>query len=319
MDTRKNNDIACKNAPVFVVGVDRSGTTLLNVMLDAHPDLHITYEVRAILDYAKKLDSYGDISNSSSRKRLIVDMLNDERIKSSFPWLTIEDIYLDDVVSFSDIIERIYHSALIKYNKKIWGDKDPGYTQNIDVLNRLFPDCKFIHIVRDGRDVAVSLEQKWWGPTTFTKAIQYWERMAISTENMLGMLDEKRYIQVRYEDLVSSPARELSLICNTIGINYSSEMLNYTKSATEISGVKDRITTIHPNINKPPEKDQIYKWRNSLGAPYQSIAHEMAGDALKNFGYESGKTSHLLKPVYKFYDVIKESFLWRLKKLKIKK
>ena len=305
------------NNPIFVVGVDRSGTTLLNMMLDAHPDMFITYEQRTIIRFYEKLDQYGDLTVEKNSLNLINDILDDDNVKLNFPKAKIADFKLSECQSFADIIKNLYATVLRDQGKLIWGDKDPIYTQHIEVLNEIFPNAKFIHLIRDGRDVALSLITKKWGPTTFTNAIRYWEKTILMTRRLLKMLNSNQTIELRYEDLVYCPEENLRNLCLFLSIEYNSKMLSsYSEKAQDNSQIKTRISSVHNNILDRPNTAQTYKWKNDLNSIDQAIAWEYAGEELKHFGYDSGRENHKLKVMRKAYYSLKEAYLYRLKSKK---
>jgi hypothetical protein len=299
--------------PIFVVGVDRSGTTLLNMMLDAHPDLFITYEQRTIITFYKKLTSYGDLSVEKNRIALITDILADKNVTVNFPNTSLSDFNLDECQSFACIIKNLYGLALKGQGKLMWGDKDPIYTQHIEILNEIFPNAKFIHLVRDGRDVALSLITKKWGPKTFTNAIMYWERTIHMTRRLLKMVDNGQTIELMYEDLVKAPEANLRKLCKFLQLEYNDKMLNsYSAKAKDNKQVNDRIAGIHKNILDKPDTNQIFKWKINLSAVDQAISWEHANQELSYYKYESGVKSHKMKIFKKFYFFLKEAYLYRL-------
>jgi hypothetical protein len=313
--TVKQLDEINTSKPIFVVGVDRSGTTLLNMMLDAHPDLFITYEVRIILDYYSKLATFGDLTQISNRKKLILSLLSEPKVIAAFPQVSLNDFNLDKDCTFSDIICQLYGSALKQENKQVWGDKDPMYTEHIEKLNHLFPHSKFIHIVRDGRDVAISLKSKSWGANTFVKALKFWERLVTTNHRMLKMLTADRYVEIRYEDLVTDSEKTLIKICNCLGIQYHTAMLeSYSIKAKQNDVVGTKLNSIHANLSAKPDISQLYKWKNTLSKSDKAIAAELSDKALMLFNYEVGQKSYIFKPFKKIYYILQEWYKWRFKK-----
>jgi len=302
------------DSPVFVVGVDRSGTTLLNMMLDAHPDLLITYEQRTIITFYKKLTSYGDLSLEKNRIELITDILADKNVKLNFPNASLADFDLNECQTFTNIIKNLYGIALEEQGKLIWGDKDPIYTQHIEILNEIFPNAKFIHLIRDGRDVALSLVTKKWGPTTFTNAIMYWERTIHMTRRLLRMINNAQTIELKYEDLVTEPEANLRKLCEFLQLEYNDKMLNsYSAKALNNAIVKTQVSGIHKNVLDKPNTSQLFKWKKNLNTIDQSIAWEYAGGELGYFGYEEGNKAHKMKIIRKIYYFLKETYIYRFK------
>ena len=182
-------------------------------------------------------------------------------------------------------------------------------------MNEIFPNAKFIHLIRDGRDVALSLITKKWGPTTFTNAIRYWEKTILMTRRLLKMLNSNQTIELRYEDLVRSPEEHLRKLCSFLQIEYHENMLNsYSDKALDNAIVKNQVSGIHKNILDKPNTSQLLKWKKTLSSVDQAIAWEYAGDELKHYSYESGIKSHKMKVIKKVYFFLKEAYIYRLKK-----
>ena len=139
--------------PVFIVGVARSGTTLLHLMLDAHSRLAIPYESHFIHEIYKKIDSFGDLTQKGNRIELVEQILSEPFVAHWDKPVRLEDIDLDACTSLGASVDQIFSAYARASGKDIWGDKTPSLG-DIDVLYELFPNGRFIHIIRDGRDVA---------------------------------------------------------------------------------------------------------------------------------------------------------------------
>jgi Sulfotransferase family len=144
--------------PVFVVGCPRSGTTLLRLMLDAHPDLSIPPESHFIPLVWRVRDRY-ETSGGFDGEKMARDVFRGIRFRD---WSLPESEVLDELgrVAPSDLAGSIacFFCAYAGRNgKERWGDKTPGYSMELPLLASLFPDARFVHLIRDGRDVALSL------------------------------------------------------------------------------------------------------------------------------------------------------------------
>jgi hypothetical protein len=154
-------------ATLFVLGAPRSGTTLLSGLLE-HTKYGVPFETQFIPKYFDKLDHYGNLSIKRNFMQLISDILK-ERSAKRF----IQELDLDS--AFKDLSPDITYAKLVNYVASrrqgreehiSWGDKTPWYLLRLDCLVELFPDAQFIFIYRDGRDVALSLLEKDWGPNS---------------------------------------------------------------------------------------------------------------------------------------------------------
>ncbi len=299
--------------PVFILGVARSGTTLFSLMLDGHSLLAIPYESHFIVPMARQSDRWGNLKNIENRKVLISEILKQPYLKKWDCPLTINDIDLENSNTLADCISAVFQSYAKKNGKKVWGDKTPSYISDIDVLYRLFPRARFIHIIRDGRDVALSLIRQWWGPNDFISAMKYWRENVFWARKMLKMLPENQTIELLFEDLVQNPEKTIREVIDFLGWEFETSMLSkYIETSPEKVG--DRISQHHKHLTALPSKDQAMKWEKTLSPADQAIAFDIAGNLLTELGYHKGVTKHSLKHFYKLGHHIKEAWQWRWKK-----
>lgn len=155
----------------FIVGSARSGTTLLRRILNSHSHICIPPESRFIVDL------YGGTDTVR-----VDDFLNALRAHKHWPFW---DIPIDEVraqmqegptISYADAIEAVYRTFATTRGKSIWGDKTPRYIEHIPLLAGLFPEALFLHVIRDGRNVALSYADVPFGPKTIPKAAALWAR-----------------------------------------------------------------------------------------------------------------------------------------------
>jgi len=143
--------------PFFIVGFQRSGTTLLRVMLDNHPEIAIPLDVTGLwARYNSKLHEYNYLRTNEDVIKIIKDLLKEERIKLWQTDFSVEEIlqYVEKN-TYSHVIAAFYKAYANRRGKKYWGYKDPD-TRHIHLLNKWFPQSKIIHIIRDGRDACLS-------------------------------------------------------------------------------------------------------------------------------------------------------------------
>ncbi len=298
-------------SPIFIIGVDRSGTTLLSLILDSHSRIAIPYESHFITKYYRNREKFGDLKKEENRVRLVKNILSESYVKQWDKKLNLEDIDLDKCLTLEATIDEVFSAYARLHGKDIWGDKTPSYTPEIHIINRMFPQCKFVHIMRDGRDVALSLVKQWWGPNDFISAMRYWEKTLSCTRKMLRMLPDDKFIELKYEDLLENPETEIRKILSFLQLEYEPEMM---KKYQQKAGLKvgKRIEKHHINLKQSLIKDNAYKWKRNLSSADQAIAYEIAGELLEELGYERGVTNHPLKLIRKAYHRISESYKWRI-------
>jgi hypothetical protein len=303
------------NNPIFVVGAGRSGTTLLSLMLDTHSRIAIPHESHFFIPYYEKRAAFGNLNCLEGRRVLIKSILGESFIRIWDQQITLEEIDLDRCGSLEGAIDQIYSAYARRFGKDIWGDKTPAYTTEVDALNDMFPTSRFIHIVRDGRDVALSVMRQTWGSKNFIVAMQYWTQTVTLARKMLRMLPKTRFIELRYEDLIANPERELHTLTDFLGLPYEPDMVNgYTKTASKKLG--DGINQFqHTHLLESPSTTQVYKWKTTLNTVNQAIAFEIAGPMLTEMGYSVDVRRHPLRVFYKTYYEMKEILVGRLQRL----
>ncbi len=290
------------NEPIFVIGMPRSGTTLLSFMLDSHSRIAIPYESNFLFGHYTKRESFGDLSDYRNRASLVESVLSEPYVREWDYKISPQQIDLEKCDSLTNAVDQIYTAYAAHFGKDIWGDKSPQNTRHVDVLDKLFPASRFIHIIRDGRDVALSLtgNKIWWSANDFVSQLRTWQKGVRSARRMLNALPKSRFLEIMFADLVSEPEHEMVRVTSFLGIAYEPGMLSdYTTRAGDKVGV--RINDIHTHLREPPSKAQAQKWKKTLSAADQAVAFETAGSLLEELGYPSGVKSHPLKGLRKSY------------------
>ena len=263
--------------PFFIVGSARSGTTLLRVILNAHPAVTVPPESRFVTELSR---GTGEIRIGDFLKALE----NHRQFKSwNLPIDVVRAQMPDrDTVPYGTAIEAVYTAYAKHVGKEIWGDKTPRYVEHIQFISGLFPDARFVHLVRDGRDVALSYANVPFGPKTVAKAAALWAkrvRLGVSDGRTLG---DSRYKEIRYEDLVDAPEETTRSLCAFIGIEFDPDMMEYTEKAPEF--VFDKAKTYNPKVLEKPTKS-ARSWETEMPAGHQAVFEVVAGDVLDLFEY----------------------------------
>ena len=207
----------------FVVGATRSGTTLLRLMLDAHPEIAIPSETHFIPDLIKAREKHG-----ASPERML-EMLTSHRRWGDF------HIEADELAERWAALPELTGPAAVREFFKLygdkqggpprWGDKTPGYVKRMREIQEYLPEARFIHLIRDGRDVALSILKQSFGPETIEAAAERWRGRVLrgrAQQPYLGF-----YMEVKFEDLVLDTEGQLRRICEFIELDFDPAMLGY--------------------------------------------------------------------------------------------
>ena len=266
--------------PVIVLGVGRSGTTLLRVMLDRNTTLAIPYESFFVTPLAYRHGRRPDLD-------AFVDDLG--RFYQLYEWgIAPKEVRsrLREGMTTGEAIAAVFEVYAEHEGKPRWGDKTPLYMQHLPLLERLFPDAIWVHLVRDGRDAALSFlglpegfsGRTWAQPRTPAQFAARW-RTEILSARRLGAHVGGRYLELRYEDLVTEPERELRRVCEHASLRWEPAMLDHT-GVSKVAEMPE-----HRNIALPPTPG-LRDWRSQM-KPEDALAFEhVAGDVLRSCRYE---------------------------------
>jgi hypothetical protein len=210
-----------------IVGVPRSGTTLLRMMLDAHPDLAIPPETGFLLG------DPGDDARTFAQA--MTAFPPDAPVWTDFGIAAADFVKqaeaLPAAAGVGDVLRLFYRLYAQKHGKPRAGDKTPGYVSAMPSVARALPEARFIHIIRDGRDVALSWRQTWFAPTTDIPAlVRIWTDTIVDARASAAGL---RYHEVFYADLVRDPAAVLKHVCDFVELAYDPAMLHYFTRSPE--------------------------------------------------------------------------------------
>ncbi len=149
------------------------------------------------------------------------------------------------------------------------------------LLAKLFPQARFIHIIRDGRDVALSYADVPFGPKTVARAADLWaQRVEQGTDDGRG-LGAERYIEVFYEQMVSDLEATARRLCDFLHLEFDPAMLEYTERAR--SDVLPTAGRFNPHVTKPVSK--VRSWEEQMPAEQVEVFEAVAGDVLARLGY----------------------------------
>lgn len=266
--------------PLFLLGYGRSGTKLLRSLLSAHPSISICdVETNFLITWAKEWQSYGSLENSSDFRKFykkvtrypyFIYRIRQGRLIDETEWHALIRQYTPAGV-FEALLR---HDCHVPWNSGIvWGDKSPNYTSHLAVLRGLFPSAKFVHIVRDVRDVAWSSKQA-WGSDVY-RVCQRWADTVMEPRKQAQDAQDC-LCEIRYEDLIAEPEITLRTICAYLKLPYDEKMV-VLHAAPENLGKAKGLRTIL--------KNNTCEGRRHLSKRVLSRFDQIAGEQLYEFGY----------------------------------
>ena len=278
------SNLSC--TPFFIIGSGRSGNTLLRSILSGNSDISIPPESYRIPFAIKKFH----IFNNRNWEDIVSQVLKEfEDCKEFYTWeINIKDVQKrlenieDSKRTLSNIFDELFCTYAEKHSvgSKMWGDKTPMNTLYLDWIGTVFPHSKFIHIIRDGRDVASSyLKMERYG--TILEAANRWIN-SIELAQSFGSKIKEDYMEIRYEDLVTNTESEIQRVCDFLNIKYDSAMLDHTKQVGKL-GDTDKLH--HSNLSKPISSESIGKWKSNLSESDQESITKLLHKHLERLGY----------------------------------
>lgn len=274
-------------APIFVIGCPRSGTTLLTLMLSSHARLTIPPETRFLVPVWRKLLRFGDLTDPANRARLADELVRTRGTK--FKHLRLEpDVVHQSIVdgapTIGSAIGAVYRAYAQSQGKPRWGDKQPTYYRNVELLRAMWPDAQFIHLVRDGRDCVASLKRmRWWKHGTIV-ATATWVHSVDCARRAQQRLPASAFTEIRYEDLVSDYPTVLPKLCDFLGEDFDEAMLRPQKLARQLPGKQRR--KWHWRTAKYIGPRRVGTHTELLTPREAALVERVAGPRLRALGYE---------------------------------
>jgi hypothetical protein len=229
--------------PFFILGNPRSGTSLFRLMLNSHPNMIVPPESGFLQWWYKKYKDWNlnDSKNQSKIQSYVTDLLSSKKIED---W-QLDKKELMQLISTKKPTNYAELSSLIYYkyrnnsdtNIKIVGDKNNYYIHHLGILNSIYPNAKYIHLIRDGRDVACSYKKlkqlksnSLYKPTLVDSIEDIANEWCENIARIDSFLGNKPCLKIKYEDLIADPEAVLKEVCSFLNINYHERMLSYYDS-----------------------------------------------------------------------------------------
>jgi hypothetical protein len=289
----------------FVVGIARSGTTLLRLMLDAHPQLTIPPETHFLPQLFKYFDQWVEQGVEGDELRGRAMALIEAHPRWGDMPLRAEEVERrmaqHDPLTAGDAARSFYEAYAAHVGKLRWGDKSPPYTWKARRIQAALPEARFVHLIRDGRDVALSLSEVSWGPGDVQAAAAKWVDELGRARRRSRRLLPGTYMEVRYEDLVADPEPPLRQVVEFVDLPWDAGMLDYHHRAEE--RMQDVVRDFHPLgggtitaeerqrqhelVSSPPSASRVGRWRTEMSPEDRQTFESIAGDLLRELGYET--------------------------------
>jgi hypothetical protein len=308
--------------PVIVLGVWRSGTTLLKEILDHHTQLAIPVESYFLPALWVRYCAKPDI------ERLLKDIDCVAQVREWGVRARELRALLPDRPTFPDVVQALYQRYAHGRGKLRFGDRTPHYMRHLELLEHAFSHPQYVHIVRDGRDAALSFaamrarpRPRWIWPRGIADYACRWRHEVEAARGLGAVVGPQRYLELRYEDLIARPEVVVRDICAFLDLTFEAAMLDY---------YRDRDLAVDPNHPRlsEPVSPGLRNWRKQMSPSEVRRFETIAGPLLGDLGYERTTLRSKRDRVRSLFDralsrgriatglpvpLFRRSFLWPIK------
>lgn len=273
--------------PFFIVGCVRSGTTLFQTLIDAHSEIAIPTESHLFTRFAGLFDRYGDLRHRANLELLVRDLLHDERIKRWELKVSVDDFCRElPAPTVRDVIAHLFSRYAQQQGKPRWGDKTPQHALCLPQIHALFPEAQFIHLVRDGRDVAESLSRVIIGKKSILASARRWRQAVLACEAFKRTVPPGQFLEVQYEALVARPEQEMARVFAFLGVRQ--EGVAPSRRLPETRLKETYVNTLgshHRSLLNPITEAKVGVFKARFSQRELEIFESIAGDTLAQYGY----------------------------------
>ena len=261
---------ARSEAPIFVIGAPRSGTTLLRLILDSHPRISCGEETHFLRDLGSIVGRHWDLVATYGFDRA---------------W------WIARIAAF---YEGFQADVLARTGKARWAEKDPTYTLILDLIDEVFPDAVYVHLLRDGHDVVASFRDRWGYRSAARAARSEWARYVRSARALGARLPPQRFVELRYERLVGDPEGEARRLFGFLGETWHPEVIDFDPAEHTATDRYQRFTASRRSAGGDDAtiyRSRVGAGRAGLDPILRTLLRRGAGELLEELGYLTGGAS----------------------------
>jgi len=294
------NDIFGSLVPVQIIGTQRSGSNLLRVMLNQLQGVFAPHPPHILKTFDPIVRFYGDLNDIDNYTELVSDICKFVE-KNPVPWLN-SRFDPDLILKYSsqrtllDAYLTIHEVNALANKAKFWFNKSMQNVYFIEYFEKNGFKPYYIHLIRDGRDVALSFKKTIVGEKHMYHLAKQWREDQELSNYYMEKFGSARAIRVKYEDLLHQPQREIQRICRFIGLEYSNNILKFYES--QDSKITAESGEMWHNLSKPLMKNNFNKYKKELLPADIDLFEKVAGKLLIEYGYELENQSN--KNFYEF-------------------
>lgn len=276
------------NAPIFIVGANRSGTTLLRLILNAHPQIAIPEELNYFNPWL--VNHWREAAPDREAFRSRVHWYLHQKLPSGAFGNTDLSAFEEEIVRQADTYDwrGLYQGALqswaARHDKARWGEKTPGNLFYVDTLRAMFPEAQFIHLVRDPRAGVLSMQEaSFFGDDVSINALNRRKYLREGLRRDAAMPSEE-WTRVRYEDLLTAPEDTVQSLCHFLGERYTPSMLTYYEDADQYMSAA-AAQNFNQAARRPIDPTKAHSWRETLSSKDGGVIETICRREMKVLGY----------------------------------
>ncbi len=277
-DVHMTVDPGRQKPPVFIVGCPRSGTSLLRDLLNSHPHIKIPGETTVLISF---YEAFGNELSEAARKE--VRWLWTHTKQFGRLGIDLPDESIRGEPSLSGIFGHAFQRFAERHGAARWGEKTPEYALGMPQLHRMWPGAKFIHVIRDGRDVALSLKNvSFVAPKDTYVIAQFWQDMIEACRQGAQGLPPESFMELQFEDLLACPKTKIQDVLAFLGEPYHDACLVPTRTFSAYDPEKR-----HDVTDKRINRGNAHKWKDGMSRDDLAVFEGVAGEMLASLGYAS--------------------------------
>ena len=284
------------NSPLFILGNNRSGTSLLRLILTCHDNVIIPPESHFLLWLNDKYKNWNPTDGFNF-------FLKDLYAATKFETWQIPEKELKSYLivtkpqNYAELVASVYlfYGQLLNKDIKLWGDKNSLWVEKLNTIKKLYPHAKYIHIIRDGRDVATSYLQlnkknnnsKYYPnlPGKIDQIAKVWSKNVSELIKFFTQMQDETFLEVKYENLILDHKNEIEKILNFLKLPLSEKVFSYYKINDEKNYEPKEFMNWKQKLNHPPDELNIKKYRQILSPEEITLFNSIAKKELQHYEY----------------------------------
>ncbi len=286
----------------FIIGTGRCGTTMLAKILNAHSKICVPHELQLIFGYSGngprlyELFAAGENLHWGAQDFIQkIGELCPHKFEKYFDYESFFRHQKYPIENLGRLLTDLYRAIVADQGKEILIEQTPWYGQRLDIMKELFPYAKFIHMIRDGRDVSLSFSRTpWWHDSPLDNLDRWQHEVSKISQDAASLLDKQHYLEVKYEDFVLDPEKTISLIIDFLGVQSEKGMLlpenliDYAAFRKFDGGAIS--SNAFNNWNAKRERavfsDNVLGWKKTNPETFVNMSPQVRA-AMNKFGYEA--------------------------------